>query len=150
MNQKQNRFSRSKNIFIEGDFFDYINLDKSVVAYGKIANSLSKPLKLILFYGKPGSGKTFLLKKIYFDLKKRIPIVFFERPIFNEEIFLKKLFEEIFAMSSPDFNGYEDFLVKYKDHIPSNINNHTVTVLLDEAQLYPSDLIEKIRLMADS
>lgn len=145
-----NRYADAKNIFVDGFSFDYINLDKSVSAYNKLASSLSKPLKLILFYGKPGTGKTFLLQKIYNDLKTRQPIVFFPRPFFDEKQFLSQLYEEIFAIKAQAFDGYEDFLNTYKAKVPKNLDDITVTVLLDEAQLYPDDLIEKIRLMADS
>jgi 4-hydroxy-tetrahydrodipicolinate synthase len=145
-----NQFFNVKNIFIEGRIFDYVNLDKSVIAYDKLSNAISKPLKLVLFYGKPGSGKTFLLEKIYNDLKNKYPIVFFPRPFFDEKQFLKSLFEEVFALKSPEFSGYEEFLAIYKTKIPRISEQTIVTVLLDEAQLYPQDLIEKIRLMADT
>ncbi|MDR2790345.1 MAG: ATP-binding protein [Campylobacteraceae bacterium] len=145
-----NRFSDVKAIFIEGKVFDYINLDKSVIAYDKLSNAISKPLKLVLFYGKPGSGKTFLLEKIYSDMRGKYPIVFFPRPFFDEKQFLKSLFEEVFAIKAPPFSGYEEFLSIYKTKIPKISEQTTVTVLLDEAQLYPHDLIEKVRLMADT
>lgn len=145
-----NRFTDVKNIFIEGKIFDFINIDKSVLAYDRLANAISKPLKLVLFFGKPGTGKTFLLQKLYNDLKTKQPMVFFPRPFFNEQQFLISLHEEIFATSSPEFSGYEQFLNDYKNRVPKNIEDYVVTVLLDEAQLYPSDLIEKIRLMADT
>lgn len=145
-----NRFTDVKNIFIEGKIFDFINIDKSVLAYDRLANAISKPLKLVLFFGKPGTGKTFLLQKLYNDLKTKQPMVFFPRPFFNEQQFLISLHEEIFATSSPEFSGYEQFLIDYKNRVPKNIEDYVVTVLLDEAQLYPSDLIEKIRLMADT
>ncbi|MDR0580103.1 MAG: ATP-binding protein [Campylobacteraceae bacterium] len=145
-----NRFYDVKNIFVEGKVFDYINLDKSVIAYDRLSNAINKPLKLVLFYGKPGSGKTFLLEKIYSDLRGKYPIVFFPRPFFDEKQFLKSLFEEVFAIKSPIFSGYEEFLAIYKTKIPKKSEDVVVTVLLDEAQLYPNDLIEKIRLMADT
>jgi hypothetical protein len=150
MSADLNQFSDVKNIFVEGRVFDYINLDKSVVAYDKLVNVISKPLKLVLFYGKPGTGKTFLLEKIYTDLRTKYPIVFFPRPFFDEKQFLKSLYEEVFAVKSPPFSGYEEFLTVYKTKIPKISEQTMVIVLLDEAQLYPQDLIEKIRLMADT
>ena len=72
-----NKYTTIKNIFADiGQESDYINLDKSIVAYKKILDLLQKPVKLIVFYGKPGCGKTFLLKKIVSDLKEQGNIVF--------------------------------------------------------------------------
>jgi len=142
-----NNYTELKNIFIDGEIFDYVNLDKSAFAYERLVQTLDKPLKLILFFGKPGTGKTFLLQKIYNDYKDEKSIVFFPRPFFDEKEFISALYEEIFKETPPSFNGYNEFLSisikKLKD-------KQSITVLIDEAQLYPEELIEKIRLMSDS
>lgn len=143
-----NHYTDLKNIFIDGEVFDYISLDKSTTIYNKLVNALDKPLKLILFYGKPGTGKTFLLQKVHNDLKGKKRIIFFPRPFFEEKIFLQTLYENIFEESAPDFSHYNEFLVLLEKHIISP--QQAIPVLIDEAQLYPADLIEKIRLMADS
>lgn len=144
-----NRFTEIKEIFVEGNVFDYVNLDKSTLTYEKLAQSIQKPLKLILFFGKPGTGKTFLLRKLYNDLRKKQPLIFFPQPFFDEVQFTTSLYEEIFQEEAPKMSGYEHFLRLYKERSPSH-EKVVITVLLDEAQLYPSDLIEKIRLMADT
>ena len=141
-------YSDLKTIFVDGEVFDYVNLDKSVITYDKLVQALDKPLKLILFYGKPGAGKTFLLQKIYNDLKQKKRIVFFPRPFFEEKIFIEALYEQIFNKKSPNFHDYNAFLAFIRKYITST--DQAITVLVDEAQLYPPDLIEKIRLMADS
>lgn len=143
-----NHYTNLKNIFIDGEIFDYISLDKSTIMYTKLVSALDKPLKLILFYGKPGTGKTFLLQKIYNDLNQKKHIVFFPRPFFDEKIFLQTLYEQIFQKPSPDFSHYNEFLLLLEKHITSP--QDAIPVLIDEAQLYPTELIEKIRLMADS
>lgn len=141
-------YSDLKSIFVDGEIFDYVNLDKSTATYDKLVQTLDKPLKLILFYGKPGTGKTFLLQKIFNDLRTKKRIIFFPRPFFEEKVFIQTLFEHIFAKKSPEFSNYNEFLALLSKHITST--DQAITVLIDEAQLYPTDLIEKIRLMADS
>ena len=83
-----NNYTAIKEIFIEdNEVSDFVNLDKSTLAYHKILNALQKPLKLILFYGKPGCGKTFLLNKIKVDLEKKVRVVFVPQPFFDEKEF---------------------------------------------------------------
>lgn len=54
--QKVYEYTNLKTIFVDGEMFDYVNLDKSVITYDKLVQTLDKPtLKLILFYGKPGT-----------------------------------------------------------------------------------------------
>ena len=134
---------------MDGEVFDYVNLDRSASTYEKLVQTLEKPLKLILFYGKPGTGKTFLLQKIYNDFADKKKIIFFPRPFFEEKSFIKALYENTFdERPTPDFAHYDDFLSFVASRITDRTN--AITVLIDEAQLYPNELIEKILLMAYS
>ncbi len=142
------QYSLLKSIFVDGEVFDYVNLDQSAAIYDKLLQTLNKPLKLILFFGKPGTGKTFLLQKIYNDLKGKKSIIFLPRPFFDEKSFLQALYSQLFTDTPPEFSNYNEFLAFISKSVTST--EQSITVLIDEAQLYPTDLIEKIRLMADS
>ncbi|MCI6641726.1 MULTISPECIES: ATP-binding protein [Campylobacter] len=151
-----NNYTKIKEIFIEdNNVNDFVNLDKSTLAYHRILSALQKPLKLILFYGKPGCGKTFLLNKIKVDLEKKAKVAFIPQPFFDEKEFFLDLYHQLFGdKSRKNIDNYESFMRVYREKLGikkddiSAINQ--VVILLDEAQLYPKNLIEKIRLMADT
>ncbi len=142
-----NSYTEIKNIFADEEVFDYVNLNQSSLAYERLVQTLDKPLKLILFFGKPGTGKTFLLQKIYNDYRDKKNVLFFPRPFFDEKEFLKTLYKDVFKEKSPEFSGYNEFLSTTLEKLDEKT---CITVLLDEAQLYPEELVEKIRLMSDS
>jgi len=149
----ENIYTHIKDVFIDEDeSLNFVNLDNSISCYNKIVLALKKPLKLILFYGKPGSGKTFLLNKIANDLKEDKSLIFFPHPFFNEATFIEALCEQIYGKKLEDINNFESFIKFYSKDFSSKdeILKNQMTVILDEAQLYPTELIEKIRLMADT
>ena len=119
-------YSHLKTIFVDGEVFDYVNLDRSAVTYERLIQTLEKPLKLILFYGKPGTGKTFLLQKIYNDFKGKRKIIFFPRPFFDEKNFIKALYESTFNEPSPNFTHYDEFLGYVSKRITNKENAITV------------------------
>jgi hypothetical protein len=148
-----NIYTQIKDVFIDEDeSLNFVNLDNSISCYNKIVLALKKPLKLILFYGKPGSGKTFLLNKIANDLKEDKSLIFFPHPFFSEVTFIEALCEQIYSKKLEDINNFESFIKFYSKDFSSKdeILKNQMTVILDEAQLYPTELIEKIRLMADT
>ena len=149
----ENIYTHIKDVFIDEDeSLNFVNLDNSISCYNKIVLALKKPLKLILFYGKPGSGKTFLLNKIANDLKEDKSLIFFPHPFFSEATFIEALCEQIYEKKLEDINNFESFIKFYSKDFSSKdeILKNQMTVILDEAQLYPTELIEKIRLMADT
>lgn len=143
-----NKYSLAKELFIDNlESLRFIDLDKSKIAYHKIITSLHKPLKLILFYGKPGSGKTFLLNKIEKDLKeKNEKIILLKQPFYTESGFYSTLYGKIFN-EDKTIDRYEDFLNYFKNY---DVSSEAYMVMLDEAQMYPDILIEKIRLLSDT
>ncbi len=141
-------YTVAKEIFSDIYDDDYVNLDSSVIAYEKLLEVLDKPIKLALLYGKPGTGKTFLLKKIYRDLSKKKSIIFVPTPFFEENEFIKFLYENSFKEECPNINTFDEFFKVLKEK--SNEKFYPISVFVDEAQMYPPQIVEKIRLLADT
>ncbi|BBG65684.1 MSHA biogenesis protein MshM [Hydrogenimonas sp.] len=142
------KYKELQSIFIDRiEVSHYIGLDTSILFYNKLLESIQKPLKMILLYGRPGTGKSVLINKIYHDAKDKRNVFMIATPIPSEEEFIKKLYTFLLPESTlPENLTYNKFIeicnaLKDRKHI---------TVLLDEAQLYPSSMMEKIRLISDT
>ncbi|WP_297484262.1 ATP-binding protein [Sulfurimonas sp.] len=140
-------YLNSKNVFIDTvNSKDYIQLDRVSTIYQSLKDSIKKPLKMILLYGRPGTGKSMFLTKLYNDLSPSQDIYLYETPILDESEFYKLLAQDIFGTTYSGELNFTQFMKvvnsKKQDSIP--------VVLLDEAQLYSATLMEKIRLLSDT
>ena len=100
----------------------YIPLISSQKIEIDIKYAISEKEKLVLLSGEAGSGKSFILNKIYEDLKDTYDIEFIKNPYLD----LKEI----------------NLFFKTMDE-------HKV-ILIDEAQIISKDNIENLRLLADS
>jgi len=142
------KYKELQNAFIDKvEADEYIGLDTSILFYNKLMESIAKPLKMILLFGKPGTGKSVLLNKIYHDHKDERPLFLISTPILSEKEFLHTLYRFLFQGKEPPedltFNRFIQLLHAVKDE------KHII-VLLDEAQLYEPSTMEKIRLISDT
>ncbi len=140
-------YLNSKDVFIDTvDSKDYVQLDRVSMIYQSLKDSIKKPLKMILLYGKPGTGKSMFLKKLYHDLSPSQDIYLYDTPILDESEFYKLLAQDIFGTKySGELNFTQFMKIVNSQHLSS-----IPVVLLDEAQLYSEALMEKIRLLSDT
>ncbi|WP_353662487.1 ATP-binding protein [Hydrogenimonas sp. SS33] len=143
------KYRQLQKIFVDQiEITQYIGLDTSILFYNKLQESIAKPLKMILLYGKPGTGKSILINKIYHDLRDKEDIHIISTPIRNESEFIRTLYRFLVgdANEVPENLTYNQFI----DICQSLKDEKHITVLLDEAQLYPSSMMEQIRLISDT
>lgn len=145
----KSRYTTAKSVFVDSiDIDDYIELNSSVTAYQQLQHSMDKPLKMILLFGKPGTGKSILLNRLAEKLKHQKEIHYFDTPAVNEKEFFHKLFKVLTKKDLPvntevNFSALVDFCKNLR-------GKREIIILLDEAQMYGSDMMEKIRLLSDT
>jgi len=140
-------FVDSKNVFLDTvNAKDYIQLDRVSTIYKSLKGSMTKPLKMILLFGKPGTGKSMFLTKLYNDLSQENNIYLYQTPIVDENEFYKTLAQDICNINYNDTLNFTQFMKILKDTVIKEVP----IVLLDEAQLYSEILMEKIRLLSDT
>jgi len=145
----ESRYNSAKNVFIDSiEIDDYIALDSSVASYKQLLHSIEKPLKMILVFGRPGTGKSILLNYLYENLKYQKDIHYFATPTTNEKEFFHKIFKVITKKDLPS-NTRVNFstLVDYCRDIHGK---REIIILLDEAQMYSPEMMERIRLLSDT
>ncbi|QOY53935.1 ATP-binding protein [Candidatus Sulfurimonas marisnigri] len=146
---KSSIYEISRDVFLDTvNAEDYIQLDRVSTIYQSLKYSINKPLKMILLYGKPGTGKSMFLTKLHKDLSSTQKIHLYKTPILDESEFFKTLAQDLFGIK---YSGELNFTQFMKVVENQELDNGIIPlILLDEAQLYSTPLIEKIRLLSDT
>lgn len=140
-------FQNSKNVFLDTvKAKDYIQLERVSTIYQLLKDSVNKPLKMILLYGRPGTGKSMFLTKLYHDLSATMTVHLYQTPILDDSEFFKRLAQDLLDVK---YKGELNF-TQFMKIVEGYDSDDVPVVLLDEAQLYSTALMEKIRLLSDT
>ena len=142
-------FENSRDIFLDiVDAKDYIQIERVSKVYQALNDSIKKPLKMVLLYGKPGTGKSMFLSKLHETLAPIQKVYLYKSPILDENEFFNKLANDLYKTIYKSELNFTQFMKIVED---KEVSETTVPIiLLDEAQLYPSTMMEKIRLLSDT
>jgi len=146
---KKTIFENSRDVFLDTvNPKDYVQLDRVSTIYQSLKDSVKKPLKMILLFGKPGTGKSMFLSKLHQSLQQSQKAYLYNTPILDESEFFKSIAQDLYGMS---YSGELNFTQFVKVVENKDVNGSLMPViLLDEAQLYSTPLMEKIRLLSDT
>jgi len=143
------RYTKPKSIFVdEINVENYIELESAQKAYDQLRHSIDKTLKMVLLFGKPGTGKSLLLSRIYRDLKDQYELYLFETPSLSGDEFFRKLFRVLTHRDLP--SGAKVPFDTFVDYLKSIKGTRSIIVLVDEAQMYPKEVLEQIRILSDT
>jgi len=143
------RYTKAKETFVdEINLDEYIDLESNRMAYDQLVHSLDKSLKMVLIFGRPGTGKSLLLSRVYHNKKAQKELYFFDTPATSKREFFSRLFKvltkkELPAGTTVDFETFVEYLKNHK-------GQREIIILLDEAQMYPTEILEEIRILSDS
>ena len=85
-------FTKSRDSFLDSTSVEnYIELDRASMIYKSLLEAVSKPMKMALLFGKPGTGKSMLLAKLYQSMSQNQKVFLYSTPILDEDEFFKVL-----------------------------------------------------------
>ena len=143
------QYTQAKKLFIDQIIVEkYIEIESAQKAYRQLQHSIDKTVKMVLLFGKPGTGKSLLLNRIYLDLKDRYELYLFETPSLSGEEFFRKLFQVLTHQELPI--GAKVSFETFVDYLKSIKGTREIIVLVDEAQMYPKEVLEQIRILSDT
>ncbi len=133
------------SIFVR-DKQNYVTLDSNNHALNKLVDLIKlQPFSIVLLYGPPGVGKTFLINRCYATLSTEENLYLQNVPFDDSRLFLEDIFLT-FTKSKP---AKTSSLASMLKELEAKLDKK-VTILLDEVQMYKDEQLEFVRLLSDS
>ncbi|MGE4418415.1 MAG: AAA family ATPase [Sulfurimonas sp.] len=146
---KPSIYENSRDVFLDTvNAKDYIQLERISMIYQALKDSIEKPLKMVLLYGKPGTGKSMFLSKLHENISSAQKAYLYKTPILDESEFFKTLAQDLYEIRYDGELNFTQFIrvVENRELIEAIVP----VIMLDEAQLYSTSMMEKIRLLSDT
>lgn len=143
-----NPYFQAKKIFSDRDTKNlFISLDSSLFSYHRLADAiLNQPFPILLIYGVPGVGKTYLLQHSFTMLRKEVPMYLYKIPFKNIQAFLLQMHFHFLGKEPTEDLDDESLLERFLERLEPEC----VVIMLDEVQLYERKSLEYIRLLSDT
>lgn len=146
---KSSIYENSRDVFLDTvNAKDYIQLERISIIYQALKDSIAKPLKMVLLYGKPGTGKSMFLSKLHEDILPSQKAYLYKTPILDESEFYKRLAQDLYGISYDGELNFTQFMKVVENKELGG--TEMPVIMLDEAQLYTTPMMEKIRLLSDT
>jgi len=124
---------------------NFYETQAGVYVKNAIINTIENETKQLIFLvGEPGAGKTMLLNVMYSEYKKRMLTVYINAPFIKPVDFLILLIEK--AGEKADSYVLSDLIKKAKEIYSTKPH----MIMIDEAQLISKEMLEAIRILADT
>ncbi|MDR2151434.1 MAG: ATP-binding protein [Helicobacteraceae bacterium] len=136
-------YARARTLFEDSESNSYyVLLTRTSQVYSRIENAFKNPFKILLITGAPGTGKSYVLRRFYYDQRDRAPIFMYPSATFASDR-LCEIYEKLYnkRLAAKDT---QEIIDAFRDGGLSPI-----FILLDEAQLYESERLEWVRMLSN-
>ena len=124
-------------------YFDSISAEKSKKSL--MEGILSDENYLSILVSSAGVGKTYLIKHICTLLKEDLKVIYIAKPFYSDDELLRFLYRDMTDEPLPSLLDTTQVL-EFTKAVYLNSNH---VIIVDEAQLWGSELLERIRIISD-